>query len=366
MEAIFETLIKAAVQAPSGDNVQPWRFVVDGDARKIAIYLDESRDPSPMNAAQRMSRLAIGAALENLLRAVESLGWKGEIEQPRDDALVLIGIDDAKQTNQQIDPLINTRVTNRRQYDSRPLPADVLAELERKTSQLDGIQTLWISQREQLDKLAVLIGRSQGVMLMEPSMRRAFLENIRFDVPWDAEVKEGLSLASLEVSAAERFALRMMRSIPHWLLRLGQARRTFAVSGQKLMQSASGVCIIVGDDGTPVSEILAGRSAQRAWLALTELGLAAQPMMSLAILESVLCRGKKETLDSLGRNETEALVREYHALIPQINCRSTAFLMRFGYAASPSVRTVRLPLDANTRYAGVQCRSTKLDSNGKR
>ena len=64
MDAILETLIAAGIQAPSGDNTQPWRFMVDSQARTIAAHVDETRDPSPMNSGQRMSRIAVGAAVE--------------------------------------------------------------------------------------------------------------------------------------------------------------------------------------------------------------------------------------------------------------------------------------------------------------
>ncbi len=348
MHAIFETLVRAAAQAPSGDNMQPWRFVVDGDARQIAIYLDESRDPSPMNAGQRMSRLAIGAALENLLRAAESLGRHPLLEKPGDSALALVRIDGIEATEKEVDPAIFARVTNRRMYDGRSLSAEVLEDLRRKTPHWNGIRTIWIHDRDRVESLARLIGRSQAIMLMERSMRHAFLENLRFDVAGDADVEEGLSLASLEVSAAERVALRIMPRLPQWLLKASGARRTFDVSGRKLIRSASGLCIVVGDSATAESELLAGRAAQRAWLALTESGLAAQPMMSMAILESMLQRGSPELLASLGREQTRALLHEYQAAVPEIEGADTAFLLRFGYAPPPSVITGRCAFDTNT------------------
>src|SRR6266545_357605 len=76
----FESLLAAACRAPSGDNTQPWRFIVDPDGGRVALQVDETRDPSPMNAGQRMARIAVGAVLENLLRAAEGHGWAAELE----------------------------------------------------------------------------------------------------------------------------------------------------------------------------------------------------------------------------------------------------------------------------------------------
>jgi molybdopterin/thiamine biosynthesis adenylyltransferase len=341
VKAPYSTLLAAAVQAPSGDNTQPWRFDVDTGARQIAIYLDETRDPSPMNSGQRMARLAIGAALENLLRAAEDLGLKTELLPPRGEALAVVRVDGIPGTGGEIRPEIAARATNRRPYDGRPIDPGVLAELQHQTPDLSGVRTLWIGDRDRIASLARLIGRADALMLSEPSMRRAFLDNLRFDLPANAVAEEGLSLGSLEVTAADRLALRIMRWIPHWLLMAGGAARKFSANAERLVQSSSGLCFVVEEGGTPDAEIRAGRAMRRAWLAATEKGLAVQPMMSLAILESVLRRGSQELLAVLGRQQAAELVGELHALVPEIGTADTAFIMRLGYAPPPTVRTGR-------------------------
>ena len=92
------------------------------------------------------------------------------------------------------------------------------------------MRTLWIHQRERILALADLVGKSDALMLGEPSMRRAFLGNVRFDVPWNEEVDQGLALGSLELPAADRIALRMMQYLPDWVLRIGGAPGKFAAA----------------------------------------------------------------------------------------------------------------------------------------
>jgi hypothetical protein len=295
--------------------------------------------------------MAVGAALENLLRAAESLGWSTELEEPGDSACAVVRLSDFHRNTAVIDPAIAARVTNRRPYDGRPLPPEVIAELRRRTPQLNGVRTHWIHERDRIRLLASLIGRADALMLGEPSMRRAFLENVRFDASWDAEVEQGLPLASLELSAADRVGLRMMRRIPNWLLKAAGVRHKFFAAARKLVASASGLCVVVEEHGTPQSEVLAGRALQRAWLALTAQGLAVQPMMSLAILESVVCRGSAELLASLGREKAVALAEELRASAPEIGGGNTAFIMRFGFAPPPTARTGRLPPE--TSVAGT-------------
>jgi hypothetical protein len=183
-------------------------------------------------------------------------------------------------------------------------------------------------------------------MLSEPSTRNAFLDNLRFDALRNADVEEGLSLGSLEVSAVDRMALRAMRRLPDWLLKLGGASRKFAAAGRRLMASAAGVCLVTESGSTMRSEVHAGLVMQRAWLALTERGLAVQPAMSIAILESVLHRGSNELIAALGRRQASELVGEFCRLVPEVGQANLGFLMRFGYAQPPTARTARLNLAA--------------------
>jgi hypothetical protein len=179
-------------------------------------------------------------------------------------------------------------------------------------------------------------------------MRKAFLDNLRFDVPPNTVVEYGLSLGSLEVSGADRAALRMMTRMPDWLLRLFRAKRVFYANAFRLVNSASGLCVVTEPTGQSDTEILAGRLLQRAWLALTARGLSVQPMMSLAILESVLQRGSSALLVSLGRDDAAALVDSLRAHVPESSTANLAFIMRFGCASRPTVRTGRFSAEVST------------------
>ena len=60
MDGSLATLLTAAGQAPSGDNTQPWRFVVDPDAGTIALEEDRVARPVADERRQRMARIARG------------------------------------------------------------------------------------------------------------------------------------------------------------------------------------------------------------------------------------------------------------------------------------------------------------------
>jgi hypothetical protein len=350
MNHAIEQLMRAVVQAPSGDNTQPWRFEADNHAKRVHCCVDESRDVSSMNVAQRMSRIAVGAAVENLLLTAERCGWTVRQVPPSAGALATLAWEgNLPEDLRDVPAEIFHRVTNRRPYDDRPVSNEILDELRRKTPELECVTTHWVSGRERIAVWAEVISEADAWMFGDPSMLAAFMSNVRFDAPVMAEVDQGLSLGSLEISAPQRVALRLMRIMPNWLLKLGGAKRVFAAAARKSVTHAAGLCVVAAPDESPQTDLIVGRAMQRAWLALATCGLAAQPMMSLMVLDNALEHGSEPLIAALGRQNLEQLKQKMLALLPERGQSRPAFLFRFGYAASPSSRTGRLPLEASVK-----------------
>jgi hypothetical protein len=340
----LEALVEAALRAPSGDNTQPWRFQIDPRTGRVALFLDESRDPSPMNAGQRMARIALGAALENLLRAAGAFGLEVAVERPTPPALAVVRFEGSPAGDVAVE--IGERVTNRRPYDGRPISAALLEKLRRQTPPRQGIATHWIIGAERLRSLAGLIRRADEMMLGNLAFYNAFLRNVRFDAPPAAEVEEGLSLASLELSATDRIGLRLLPRLPSPLRRLGL--KPLAAHSKRLVESASALCLFVATSSRAETDLAVGQAVQSAWLALTASGLAAQPMMSLVILDGVLEQGSPETVASFGKTELEDLRAELLGRAPEIGSGRPAFFLRVGFAPPPTGRVGRRPLRAVT------------------
>jgi hypothetical protein len=351
MDMSLVAIVTAAGRAPSGDNTQPWRFVVNSDSGTIALEEDASRDPSPMNAGRRMSRIAIGAALENLIRKARSYGWGVELERPVYPALATIRLTERNATANSAKDFEAHRLTNRRLFDGQPVSGEVLDRLIGATPDLGGVRTHWIEGADRLAILARLIGRADRTMFGDASMRRAFLSKLRLDAAPGEAVAEGLSASSLELSAFDRWALRAMRRAPDRWLRLVGVPRVFAAKARRLVASASGLCLVVARDDAVETDLLVGRAMQRAWLTLNAEGLAVQPMMSLLVLENVTEHGDAALVESLGRGTLADLRDDFRTQVPEIGGWRPAFLMRFGFAPAPSGRTGRLPLHAIVRYS---------------
>src|SRR5262249_44702347 len=161
----------------------------------------------------------------------------------------------------------------------------------------------------------------------------------RFDAAPAAEVEFGLSLASLELSAADRLSLRAIRRLPDWLLRLaagpalprpGAGGGGGPVGGGPGGGAGRGAGPRRGGGAVRDTDVAVGRAMQRAWLTLTEVGLAAQPMTSLLVLENVFDHAAPPaTLAALGPGRLQALRDALRRAAPEVGAARPAFLMRF-------------------------------------
>ncbi|WP_229322050.1 hypothetical protein [Streptomyces sp. UNOC14_S4] len=132
----IETLISAAVAAPSIHNSQPWRFRLDPDTPAVEVCAARRRSLPLADPVRRALHLSVGAAVFNLRVAAAHLGWEPDVRllpegddpdllatvrltAPRDDRLAHPALYDA----------IARRHTSRLPFTGRPVPESVVAEM---------------------------------------------------------------------------------------------------------------------------------------------------------------------------------------------------------------------------------------------
>lgn len=126
-------LIETAARAPSVHNTQPWRFHV---SRYVIELYSDPRRKLRLDPVGREMIISCGAALFGLRLAVRSLGYLPEVEllpdPPRLLARVRLGAE-APMTEAEWRMLyaLPHRHTHRGPFDARPLPAGLLAGLQR-------------------------------------------------------------------------------------------------------------------------------------------------------------------------------------------------------------------------------------------
>ena len=338
-ESAIDTLLEAASLAPSGDNTQPWHFDVDRQQRAIRVSPDPTRDPSPMNAGDRMSRLAIGAAIENMAQTCVLNGWEYRISTSKLDASLELYDD---YSTGKIGEAIRNRVSNRRKYKRKGLADSIVQTLQSAVEPEGTAEVIWVFDDSDRSDLCRMISEADSIMLSNESIRKAFLSKVRFDVPVNAVVEEGLSLGTLELSMPDRIALRMMRWTPQRVLQLFGIRSKLNAAARRLADSADGFCLVTSRSNSNESDFDIGRVFQRSWLTLAEQGMASQPMMSLLVIRNILEQGDSTIREELGAARCTKILDEFFQRFTQVEGAFPSAVLRFGIADEPTVRSGRM------------------------
>jgi nitroreductase len=132
--AVLHDCLSAAVAAPSIHNTQPWQFRLSGSG--VDLLADQSRRLAVIDPRGREVLLSVGAALLNLRVAILAHGRQPLTRllpspvEPDLAARVTLGPPaPTSNTVRLLAQAIPLRRTNRRPFDTTPIPADVLAEL---------------------------------------------------------------------------------------------------------------------------------------------------------------------------------------------------------------------------------------------
>ncbi|MFJ9722373.1 Acg family FMN-binding oxidoreductase [Streptomyces sp. NPDC101209] len=136
--ATMDSLLTAAVAAPSIHNTQPWRFRTDPDGRLVEVHAVPGRSLPLADPVHRAQYLSVGAALFNLRLAAVRSGWRPEVrlspDRGRPGLLATVRLTgsltaDERRADPGLHDAIARRHTSRLPFTGRPVPDPVLAEL---------------------------------------------------------------------------------------------------------------------------------------------------------------------------------------------------------------------------------------------
>ncbi|MEU3795230.1 hypothetical protein AB0F07_36475 [Streptomyces fructofermentans] len=132
----LETLLSAAVAAPSIHNTQPWRFRLDPPTLTLAIRAATHRGLRHTDPTGRALHLSVGCAVLNLRIAVEHFGWTPVtrlLPHPDEpELLATVRLADTTRpttTHPALYDSVWRRHSSRLPFAERPLPTPLLTEL---------------------------------------------------------------------------------------------------------------------------------------------------------------------------------------------------------------------------------------------
>ncbi len=345
-EPVLEYILKAGIQAPSGDNVQPWKFKVRNNS--IDLYLDKAVDNSFFNVQQIASIISCGAVIENLKIAATLFGLDSNIhllpEGGGSDHMASVTFTDGEIESDPLSPFIWERCTNRKLFNKEVIPESNLETLSESVSMFPGVSLHLITGRERLKSVADMVYLADRIRTEHRPMHEHLNKMIRFTKKEAIDARDGFPLKNLEAGIAGEIFLKATRSWAAMTVAnyLGVGRLV-AMHAKMGILSSSGVGLVTVK-GTGTKDLLIGGQAlERTWLNLAKLGISFQPMAAVTLFwMRWLLSGENDFLPK-HRPLLNRVWDAYKRLFPEVDFEADGhvLLFRFGVAKPIRQRTIR-------------------------
>lgn len=343
---IINKILEAAVRAPSGDNVQPWKFEVSKDFTCIYLYNLPEKDNSYYNYNQMASYIAHGASIENMVIAARHLGYQTQVSLfPDADKQELVATVEVAKSEAQVDPLyqaIFERNTNRFQFTQAEVTEEMLHTLSSSVKNIDSIKLSLVSQKDKINQLSKELMVNDRLVFERKDIHHFLFEKIRWNKKQIEETRDGMPVETLGLNPVERLTFPLMR---FWgFVKMNNYLGLSRIIGLKCWwncrnASILGMVSIKGND--KLAFVQGGRAVQRVWLEVTRQGLALQPIIGLTLL---INRLKQQQLQDFSEQHAQMVSKAAYSLPEMFGINESETLImgfRAGNGAPLKVKTQR-------------------------
>jgi nitroreductase len=341
-------IVALATLAPSAHNAQPWKFRF---ARgRLECRHDSARDLPNLDFDHCATWVAFGAAFENIVLAAGHLGLAAvpQVFPTPDDPSLVCSVELVPAASARTDPLfsfVTERVTNRKR-DARVALDEGDARALASACEGSGGRLELVKSPAELDEIGALMGACDRIVLLNRAMHHDAMHGYRWTRAEVERHRDGLDVASMEFTPAERAGLRLLEQ---WrtlecLGAIGGGRALEDLS-RKAVNAAAAVGLITVPGTGRESYFHGGRVVQRLWLTAASRGLALQPITGLPYLFARLERGQGVGLAPAEQGELTRLRERYARLFEVSQQAAEVLLFRLGRAGPPTARSLRRSLD---------------------
>lgn len=338
-------ILEEAVFAPSGDNSQPWHFLVHENI--LDVYSLPEKDNVLFNYRQRGTLVAHGALLTNISLIAETLGYSIKVKfwpDPDDSSHTFRAeFNSATPTNNPLVSFIRSRQTNRKFYADIPLRDEHRNSLMHEGNISPNVKFILIENPNQKQLLGEAVSKNEVVMLENRQLHDLFYADIRWTTSSERSLKTGLYLKTMELPLQKLVFFKILQFWPiarilNFTLKLS---RFIAKDNAKLYSNGSAIgLVVIPNDDKMFFE--AGKISQRIWLKAEQFGISMHPVTGIVYLAQRIKAGEYLTLSE----EHAKIIRDAYSIIEDVarldDQQCVAMLFRIGYSTPPSGMSSRL------------------------
>ncbi|NEN25666.1 Rv1355c family protein [Cryomorpha ignava] len=343
-QAAIENIAKAACHAPSGGNLQPWRWSYsDGimqlkqDASLISSFLDHNFIAS---------YIALGASLENAVLAGVKQGVEASVNNfPVSESKDIIAHltfaekADFNADDKKLSQHIFDRRTNRNIEPGEKISAEHIQYLKR-IAEKNGSELLIIEDSETKEALSDVIAFAERFRIMHPTGHQNFIEEMRWSAQEAEETKDGIDINTVDLTVGELTGFKLARetNVIDKLVEWGGGT-AFEKLSRKSTSAASVLGIITRHSHSPIDFIDAGRDMERVWIGANAEKIGFQPQSPISLILQRL--STKNDLSDKQAIELQIAANQLKRIISPLTTKEPVFIFRLFYAHKPVVKSYR-------------------------
>ena len=344
MNETIKRILEIAVFAPSGENCQPWRFIVRGN--RLEILNIPERDSSLYSWGQRASYIAHGALIENIRIAAPNFGYNPKINlfpDPGNSLLVAqISFEQMSPKKDNLFDFVKTRTTNRKPYKNTVLTVDQRREFDTIAKNIERGRLVFLGDEQKKKVVAQAAAGNERILFENSSMHKFFYDHITWTEKEDREKNIGFYIKTFELPSP---AEKMFKLAKNWKLlqvlnRIGFSK-LIVKQNAKVYASGAAFGAVVMPSNSAEDFVLAGMLFQRMWLTITKMGLSLQPLTGiLFLMQRIIAREAAELSTSHQRfiqDQYEQIKKSFG-----VTNETIAMMFRIGDGGKPTARSLRL------------------------
>lgn len=349
MKEIINSILNLAINAPSGHNSQPWKFVFKNNS--LFIYNLPQKDTTLFNHKQKGSLVAHGALIENIIIAASEKGFKTNIFLfPEKYDSNLISKLDFEKTQEKYQyenfwPFILKRTTNRKPFKKMPILPQNEKKINDFVRSLDANKNriLFLNDRKKISEAAALFSLGDRLLFENFYLHKGLFDNINWTLKEEQEKREGLYVKTKELSLFQELVLKYVFGNWNLLNKLNKIKlcNIIAKKREKLYQNCSLIGLITASYDKPENFVETGRVVERFWLLLTSLNISFQPMSVGLLYLGQWTEAENPT--SLTLKQINDVKESYQKIknLFQLKNQVPIFSFRIGYSDSPTASSLK-------------------------
>jgi nitroreductase len=338
---ILLEILRDAVRAPSGDNVQPWRFSAKGST--VSVYNVPGIHNPYLDFDERGSYISHGALLESMCISASRYGYAVTIDlfpNNNDETLVAIVhfVQRGIRTHLLYEAIVK-RATNHHPFEERDLEAGVQNIFESAVADIP-VTTVFTTDTKDRGSIGRVASRAEVVILEDEEITKSFFDGMVWTEKEEQQKKSGFFVRSLEFNPVQMMVF-WLASKPQIMrfLRILRLPQFIANEDAKLYATGSLAGGVSIPNESRENYVYAGRALQRIWLTATSQGLAFQPLVGTCFVAYKVETGRITLPPAYAEDMRTAFAEAKKVL--GLHEGIIAFLFRIGYAPTPSTRSSR-------------------------